>query len=111
MSDLLRKLPVYREELDSDAMADYSFIIGDFNYRMNSTFTELVPQMEKILELRPKLDQLHIAMNFQNKYPGYFEAPIAFLPTYKRHATNPRQFHNKKNQAPSYTDRVLIRNN
>eukprot|EP00350_Pseudokeronopsis_sp_OXSARD2_P010589 CAMPEP_0170567378 /NCGR_PEP_ID=MMETSP0211-20121228/80441_1 /TAXON_ID=311385 /ORGANISM="Pseudokeronopsis sp., Strain OXSARD2" /LENGTH=162 /DNA_ID=CAMNT_0010888815 /DNA_START=145 /DNA_END=633 /DNA_ORIENTATION=+ len=63
MNDLIKKLSVYREELDPDIIADFSFILGDFNYRMNSTFQELVPQIERVLELRPKLDQLYIAMN------------------------------------------------
>ncbi len=43
MSDLIRNLKIYRDEVDPDILADYSFILGDFNYRMNSTYTELVP--------------------------------------------------------------------
>lgn len=43
MSELIKNLKVYREEIDPDVLADFSFILGDFNYRMNSTFTELVP--------------------------------------------------------------------
>src|SRR5437870_1235587 len=43
MSDLIKNMKIHREEIDADILADYSFIIGDFNYRMNSTFTELVP--------------------------------------------------------------------
>lgn len=43
MSDLLRNMKVFRDEIDSDNIADFSFILGDLNYRMNSTFTELLP--------------------------------------------------------------------
>ena len=56
MGDLIKNMNVYREELDPDIISDYSFILGDFNYRMNSTFSELEPRMDKILELRPKMD-------------------------------------------------------
>ena len=52
MCDLVKNLPIFREELDPDTIADYAFILGDFNYRMNSTFTELVPKLDRVLELR-----------------------------------------------------------
>jgi len=38
MSDLIRKMRNQREELDPDFIADFSFIIGDMNYRMDGTF-------------------------------------------------------------------------
>lgn len=44
------------------------------------------------------------------KYPGYEEGEIRFLPTYKRSKVDDT-FYNKKNQAPSYTDRILYKNN
>ncbi len=56
MSDLIRNLKIYREELDPDVLADYAFILGDFNYRMNSTYTELVPHIDNILNLRQQLE-------------------------------------------------------
>jgi hypothetical protein len=46
----------------------------------------------------------------ENKYPDYHEYDINFKPTYKRSKVDESYF-NKKNQAPSYTDRVLFRNN
>lgn len=49
-------------------------------------------------------------MNELNRYPDYQEFEIGFPPTYKRNKHEPGYF-NKKNQAPSYTDRVLFRNN
>lgn len=44
------------------------------------------------------------------KYPGYAEGEIRFLPTYKRSKVDD-SFFNKKDQAPSYTDRVIYKNN
>jgi len=110
MSDVIRKMREQREELDPDVIADFAFILGDMNYRMEGTYEGLVPQIDKIVQMRPKLDQLHKAMTEQCKYPDYQEQEIAFYPTYKRSKVDDTYF-NKKNQAPSYTDRVLMRCN
>ena len=66
--------------------------------------------MHDILVLRKSLDQLHKAMSHYGKYPGYAEGDIRFLPTYKRSKVD-SGFFNKKNQSPSYTDRVIYKNN
>ena len=54
-------------------------------------------------------DQFH-----NSKESGFFvdynEPKIDFLPTYKL-ATDKLQYVNKKDQCPSYTDRVLFKNN
>lgn len=42
MSELIKNLKIHREELDPDVLADFSFILGDMNYRMNTTYTELI---------------------------------------------------------------------
>ena len=46
MSDLIRKMRHHREEIDPDIISDFSFIIGDLNYRMDGTYDTLVPQIE-----------------------------------------------------------------
>lgn len=56
MSDLLKHLKIQREEIDPDILADFSFILGDFNYRMETTYLKLVPRMHDILVLRKELD-------------------------------------------------------
>ena len=43
-------------------------------------------------------------------FPGYVEEPIAFMPTYKRR-DDCNDFKNKNEQCPSYTDRILFKNN
>lgn len=110
MSELIRKMRIQRDELDPDIISDFSFIVGDMNYRLDSTFEELIGQMETIIEKRKELDQLHIACTKYDKYPGYQEYEINFMPSYKRNRFDNNYF-NKKNQAPSYTDRVLMKNN
>jgi hypothetical protein len=71
MSDLVRNLRIQREEIDPDIIADYSFILGDLNYRMETTYVDLIPKMHDILVLKESLDQLQISMNKFGKYPGY----------------------------------------
>ena len=43
MSDLIKKMRNHREELDPDIIADFSFILGDLNYRLEGTYETLVP--------------------------------------------------------------------
>ena len=43
MAEVIRKMRVQREELDPDVIADFSFILGDMNYRMDGDFETLVP--------------------------------------------------------------------
>jgi len=54
-------------------------------------------------------EQLSIARN-NGLYPGYQEPPMDWMPTYKCNFTD-HGYADKKDQAPSYTDRVLFRNN
>ena len=63
------------------------------------------------------MDQLTISRkgsslenSYQKKYPGYIEHTIEFKPTYKRDSKE-NKYINKKNQAPSYCDRILFKNN
>ena len=92
-------------------VGDFCFILGDMNYRMQGTFDSLVSQIEQLPELRKNLDQLYKSMNELGKYPDYIEYDINFKPTYKREKFEKDKYFNKKNQAPSYTDRVLFKNN
>ena len=96
MGELIRKMRVQREELDPDVAADFAFILGDMNYRMEGAFDTLVPQLDKIVQLRKGLDQLYKAMNEQFRYPDYHEYDINFKPSYKRSKVDESYF-NKKN--------------
>lgn len=66
-------------------------------------------EMDSLMKLKENHDQMLMAMNF-GKYVGFEEPEILFLPTYKRSKTD-KSFVNKKNQAPSYCDRILVKNN
>ena len=58
--------------------------MGDLNYRMNTTYKDF--NGEKVatsaLEMLPTYDQLTLSLKAGN-FPGYREAPIDFLPSYK----------------------------
>lgn len=101
--------------MDPDLTCDYNFIMGDLNYRLNSTYEEMI-DLDLIKEAPQKinlLDQLSISIRgglmpttlangelitrFNSpKYPLYYEHKIHFFPTYKRNQ-NDNAYTNKKN--------------
>ena len=60
--------------LDSDQVADYCFYIGDLNYRLKTTFTELNNSnvRDAAIPMIPTGDQLMEALS-EGYYPGYQE--------------------------------------
>ena len=113
MSELVRELKLQNayeklfKGLESDTYADYSFIFGDLNYRINSTYMYLSRHLEECKDMNT--EQLTIAMH-NGYYPGYVEPTMDWMPTYKLSFTD-NSYVDKKDQAPSYTDRILFRNN
>jgi predicted methyltransferase len=65
IEDIIRKLKIERQEMDPDVISDYNFILGDLNYRFNSTFEDMVNQnqIEMASKLLPEKDQLTQSMN------------------------------------------------
>mmetsp|Transcript_28682 Transcript_28682/g.38244 ORF Transcript_28682/g.38244 Transcript_28682/m.38244 type:complete len:134 (+) Transcript_28682:645-1046(+) len=85
--------------------------MGDLNYRMNTKYSKFNnSNIKQAFTLFKKLDQLTLSMQIDKNFPGYEEAPITFLPTYKL-SKSERLYIDKKDQAPSYCDRVLYKNN
>jgi hypothetical protein len=41
MEDITKYLKTKREEMDADIHSDYAFIMGDLNYRFNSTYEDM----------------------------------------------------------------------
>ena len=114
MEDIIRALKTERQEMDADVVYDYSFIMGDLNYRFDSTYEDMIAgqQINRAHELIDQYDQLTKSKNggqmthylpngqavFQSnmqKYPGYFEPKIEFKPTYKRNFDD-NNYKNKK---------------
>ena len=96
--------------IEPDAVSDFSYFIGDLNFRLNSTYTEHAREVNRSAQMVEELDQLYLLRESEGIFPDYEEKAITFMPTYKRH-THTNEFVNKKDQCPSYTDRVLVKNN
>lgn len=114
MAEILKKVQPKCQKathrLETDAICDFNFIIGDLNSRFNRTFEQHIGEVHLSHQMVPAYDQLTIAFS-KRLYPGYFEPKIMFMPTYKRDENDNSSYVNKKDQCPSYTDRVLFRNN
>lgn len=91
------------------------FWFGDLNYRCELPFAAAVACAERHtpqdLEALLATDQLRREMREGRAFAGFSEAPITFAPTYKyeMEGRHPRRFANKREQSPSYCDRVLTR--
>ena len=96
--------------LESDFLGDINLFLGDLNYRLNTTYSDLnnINVKHQAIGMVETHDQLTIA-RAEGNFPGYEEAKINFFPSYKM-KNDKLEYVNKKNQAPSYCDRVLYRN-
>jgi len=94
---------------ETDLLNDYDhvFWFGDLNYRTEHPFQETVQLAKegKFTEIFTH-DQLKKEMEKKAVYNGFREGPITFCPTY-RWERKEQVFSNKKEQSPSFTDRVL----
>jgi hypothetical protein len=108
MSDLLRLKPSHCEvELTQEF--DYTFVFGDLNYRVDEDFF-LAVALLKQEQLEPLLlkDQLNKQRKLNQVLSNFHEPEINFKPTY-RVRRDSAEWSNKKNQTPSWTDRILYR--
>jgi len=84
----MRSQDLSKKEFDSDFLADFSFIFGDMNYRLDTRFDKFIHEVHTAADRLDELDQLTKQMKQRSEhlppYPDYEEAPIRFLPTYKR---------------------------
>jgi hypothetical protein len=42
MEEIISIFKIERSELDPDTLADYNFIMGDLNYRFETTFEDMI---------------------------------------------------------------------
>ena len=77
MSEVIKAMRTARDDIDPDIMADCCFLIGDLNYRLDTTFTALIKDMAN-LEKYVDLDQLSYSKNVYKNYVGYREGELAF---------------------------------
>ena len=48
-----------RKDIDIDMFSDLTFLLGDFNFRLNTTYSAIIEEVDKIFNFSA-LDQLHI---------------------------------------------------
>lgn len=110
--EILRDIGLFaeRDQIEPDALSDINFFMGDLNFRFNSTYTEHIGKVADSPMMFKQLDQLYLARSEFHAFPGYAEGEVTFMPTYKREKRG-LTYVNKKDQCPSYTDRIMVKNN
>ena len=98
-----------RVDADYTVESDYTFVFGDLNYRVDEEYDETVKQLAegRKSELWGK-DQLNGQRSENHVLSQFTEGELNFLPTYRIERYSD-EWSNKKNQPPSWTDRILIR--
>ena len=95
-ANALKQINPSKDKFEPDAKADYSFFLGDTNFRYKTTYSEFIEHIAQATEHFPLYDELYEAMNLNNRFPGYHEEPITFMPTYKRDEKVNDVYTNKK---------------
>lgn len=102
--------------VEPDATADFSFLLGDFNSRFKTKFSDFVAIRKGVITdaytFIHQLDELRESLR-EYRFPNYLEPDISFKPTYKcaTDSNDDDAYINKKEQCPSFTDRILFKNN
>ncbi len=111
VKNLVKSIRIGDKFADFDVLADYIFWQGDLNYRVDYTFQETVAEInKKNINHLLKKDQL-IKLKLQNQVFYNFQEPeIKFYPTYRR-IKGTDEYSNKKNQSPSWCDRIMVKTN
>ena len=106
---IIKNLELGRPGLDVLHQFTHTFFLGDLNYRIEKDFYETVNmvKMKKWSELI-KCDQLRYQMEKNHVFYGFKEGEINFCPTY-RWERNKNTVSNKREQPPSYCDRILYK--
>lgn len=107
--NLISSLRVGSKTAEFDTQSDYLFWMGDMNYRVDYIYDQVLEEISRNnLQLLLSKDQL-IRQKQQNQiFTDFQEAEINFWPTYRR-IKGTDLYSNKKNQSPSWCDRVLIK--
>jgi len=106
-----------KEGLDCILSCDHVFWFGDLNYRINCGNYGTVEEFNSVVEHSQlgtdasldyliKHDQLLIERNAGRVFSRFQEGEINFKPTY-RMIKGKDEYSNKRNQNPSYCDRIL----
>ncbi len=109
--NIVKYLRIGEKFAEFDITSDYLFWQGDLNYRVDYSFDETLEMINagNIKSLLLK-DQLIKQRQSNQVFYEFGEADINFDPTYRRKkGTN--EYSNKKNQSPSWCDRIMVKTN
>ncbi len=107
--NLVKSLKVCEKFAEFDVASDYLFWQGDLNYRIDFCFEETVEEIKNNnIALLLAKDQLLRQKQLNNIFNGFQEPQINFFPTYRR-IKGTDEYSNKKNQSPSWCDRVMVK--
>ena len=106
---LIKNIKVGEKIAEFDTISDYTFWMGDLNYRVDYIFKEVIDEISNNnLALLLSKDQL-IRQKQQNQiFTNFLESEINFWPTYRR-LKGTDKYSNKKDQSPSWCDRILVK--
>lgn len=89
---------------------DYAFWLGDFNYRIDLTYYEVIQKVyERNWEYLLRFDQFKRAQREQTAFVGFEEGPINWAPTYKYDAGVDQYDSSELKRIPAWTDRIVWR--
>ncbi len=108
---LVKSIKVGDKIADFDVLADYIFWQGDLNYRVDYNFDQTIEEIKNDnLQLLLAKDQLIKQKQKNQVFYNYQEPEIRFYPTYRR-IKGTDEYSNKKNQSPSWCDRIMVKTN
>lgn len=108
---LIKNIRVGQKFCEFDTLADYLFWQGDLNYRVDYKFYDVLKEINNNnIDFLLTKDQLHKERQKNQIFYQFLEAPIKFNPTYRR-VKGKDDYSNKKDQSPSWCDRILIKTN
>lgn len=106
---ILQSVRVGEKTAEFDTQADYLYWMGDFNYRVDYIYEQVLEEISRNnLQFLLSKDQLIRQKQQNHIFTDFQEAEINFWPTYRR-IKGTDEYSNKKNQSPSWCDRVLIK--
>eukprot|EP00301_Raphidiophrys_heterophryoidea_P027964 c9916_g1_i1.p1 GENE.c9916_g1_i1~~c9916_g1_i1.p1 ORF type:complete len:956 (-),score=221.07 c9916_g1_i1:356-3223(-) len=107
--DIVRGMRIGNRRIELTQQFHYLFWLGDLNYRIDIPRSKAIGHIARSeLNVLHQHDQLAKEMSAGRVFSGFSEGTLNFTPTY-RYERGSREFSAKKNQTPSYCDRILYR--
>ena len=99
MGNALKGISLQRpqDRFEPDAAFDYNFIMGDLNMRYKSTYIDFIEFVDFAKDYIVEYDEMYEQTTKFQRFPGYHEEPIDFMPTYKCDSLSNGIYINKKN--------------